>query len=100
MTDDMPREEPFIRDDVAALKAALEHVCRHDSRSLVSVRVGVGADGALEALVTSCGPDGISEERDLRILRALIPELTDLVRAIIGRREKAGEALEREGRDA
>jgi len=97
MTDDTPRGEPVTRDDVAALKAALEHVCRHDSRAFISVRVGIGTDGALEALVTSCGPDGISEERDVRILRAVLPELTELVRTIVGRREKASDA---EGRDA
>lgn len=68
----------------ASLRAALEHVCAHQDRTILMIRVDVHHQRGLEVVLTSAGRD-LTEDQELRIAKALLPEVTELVRAVVGR---------------
>lgn len=69
--------------NAASLRSALEHVCAHESRTILMFRIDVTEARGVEVILTACGRS-VSEDQELRIAKALLPEVTELVRAVVG----------------
>lgn len=90
--DAMSEEKPILTGDMThtenavSLRRALEHIVKHDEKTILMVRVAIGESG-LEVVVTSCART-CTEEDEIRIAKAILPEVDRLVRGIIKRKPR------------